>query len=185
MMRTIWPLLLMVVSQWCWASDDCPDYFKLSVRTLNSMQTMDLCQLTHNKVVLVVNTASYCNFSPQFQDLETLYQDYKENGLVILGFPSNDFLHEANSEQKIERVSRQDYSVTFPMFMPIHVRGAQAFPLFQYLTQAPHGGPPAWNFHKYLIGRDGRLIASFNASQSPLEDAIKWQIRSALGLYSQ
>lgn len=159
----------------------CPDYFNVEMRELNSTQRHNLCQLTEGKVVLVVNTASYCGYSGQFRDLEALYQGYKEKGLMVLGFPSNDFWQEAGNENKTAEVCRRDYGVTFPMFNRVAVRGSDAVPLFKGLTAAADGDAPNWNFHKYLVGRDGKLIASYGANQNPSDDPLKQQIIDALG----
>ncbi|MCF5903508.1 MULTISPECIES: glutathione peroxidase [Aeromonas] len=172
-------LLLLVAGA---ASAACPDYFNVEMRELNKAQRHNLCQLTEGKVVLVVNTASYCGYSGQFRDLEKLYQSYKDKGLIILGFPSNDFWQEAGNETKTAEVCRRDYGVTFPMFNRVAVRGSDAVPLFKGLAAAADGDEPNWNFHKYLVGRDGKLIASYGANQNPADDPLKLQITRALGL---
>ncbi|MGL5030918.1 MAG: glutathione peroxidase [Aeromonas sp.] len=174
---TLW--LLLGASS---ASAACPDYFNVEMRELNNTQRHNLCQLTQGKVVLVVNTASYCGYRGQFGDLERLYQRYKDQGLIILGFPSNDFWQEAGSESKTADVCKREYGVTFPMFNRVAVRGPDAVSLFKGLAAAADGDEPNWNFHKYLIGRDGKLIASYGANQSPAEDPLKLQIVRALGL---
>ncbi len=163
------------------ASATCPDYFNVEMRELNSTQRHNLCQLTEGKVVLVVNTASYCGYSGQFRDLEKLYQNYKDKGLIILGFPSNDFRQEDASEGKTAEVCRRDYGVTFPMFNRVAVRGSDAVPLYRGLTEAADGDAPNWNFHKYLLGRDGKLIGSYGANQNPARDPLRRQLEQALG----
>ncbi|WP_290433775.1 glutathione peroxidase [Aeromonas caviae] len=175
-----WFTLLLMLGSGA-VSAACPDYFNVEMRELNSTQRHNLCQLTEGKVVLVVNTASYCGYSGQFRDLEALYQGYKEKGLMMLGFPSNDFWQEAGNENKTAEVCRRDYGVTFPMFNRVAVRGSDAVPLFKGLTAAADGDAPNWNFHKYLVGRDGKLIASYGANQNPSDDPLKQQIIDALG----
>ncbi|AUY10428.1 MULTISPECIES: glutathione peroxidase [Aeromonas] len=175
-----WFTLLLMLGSGA-VSAACPDYFNVEMRELNSTQRHNLCQLTEGKVVLVVNTASYCGYSGQFRDLEALYQGYKEKGLMVLGFPSNDFWQEAGNENKTAEVCRRDYGVTFPMFNRVAVRGSDAVPLFKGLTAAADGDAPNWNFHKYLVGRDGKLIASYGANQNPSDDPLKQQIIDALG----
>ena len=175
-----WFTLLLMLGSGA-VSAACPDYFNVEMRELNSTQRHNLCQLTEGKVVLVVNTASYCGYSGQFRDLEALYQGYKEKGLMVLGFPSNDFWQEAGNENKTAEVCRRDYGVTFPMFNRVAVRGSDAVPLFKGLTAAADGDAPNWNFHKYLVGRDGKLIASYGANQNPSDDPLKQQIIEALG----
>ncbi|MFM5222379.1 glutathione peroxidase [Aeromonas caviae] len=175
-----WFTLLLMLGSGA-VSAACPDYFNVEMRELNSTQRHNLCQLTEGKVVLVVNTASYCGYSGQFRDLEALYQGYKEKGLMVLGFPSNDFWQEAGNENKTAEVCRRDYGVTFPMFNRVAVRGSDAVPLFKGLTAAADSDAPNWNFHKYLVGRDGKLIASYGANQNPSDDPLKQQIIDALG----
>ncbi|MFQ2788958.1 glutathione peroxidase [Aeromonas caviae] len=175
-----WFTLLLMLGSGA-VSAACPDYFNVEMRELNSTQRHNLCQLTEGKVVLVVNTASYCGYSGQFRDLEALYQGYKQKGLMVLGFPSNDFWQEAGNENKTAEVCRRDYGVTFPMFNRVAVRGSDAVPLFKGLTAAADGDAPNWNFHKYLVGRDGKLIASYGANQNPSDDPLKQQIIDALG----
>ena len=165
-----WIMLLLTLGAGA-AVAACPDYFNVEMRELNSTQRHNLCQLTEGKVVLVVNTASYCGYRGQFRDLETLYQTYKEKGLVVLGFPSNDFWQEAGEEDKTASVCRRDYGVTFPMFNRIAVRGADASPLYRGLATAA-GEAPGWNFHKYLIGRDGTLRGGFGAMTDPLSPQL-------------
>ena len=99
---------------------------------------------------------------------------------MVLGFPSNDFWQEAGNENKTAEVCRRDYGVTFPMFNRVSVRGADAVPLFKGLAVAADGDAPNWNFHKYLVGRDGKLIASYGANQNPSDDPLKQQIIEAL-----
>ena len=175
-----WFTLLLLLGSGA-ASAACPDYFNVEMRELNNTQRHNLCQLTEGKVVLVVNTASYCGYSGQFRDLEALYQSYKDKGLMVLGFPSNDFWQEAGNENKTAEVCRRDYGVTFPMFNRVSVRGADAVPLFKGLAAAADGYAPNWNFHKYLVGRDGKLIASYGANQNPADDPLKEQLIQALG----
>ena len=175
-----WFTLLLLLGSGA-ASAACPDYFNVEMRELNNTQRHNLCQLTEGKVVLVVNTASYCGYSGQFRDLEALYQSYKDKGLMVLGFPSNDFWQEAGNENKTAEVCRRDYGVTFPMFNRVSVRGADAVPLFKGPAAAADGDAPNWNFHKYLVGRDGKLIASYGANQDPGADPLLAAVKLALG----
>ena len=161
-----WFTLLLLLGSGA-ASAACPDYFNVEMRELNSTQRHNLCRLTEGKVVLVVNTASYCGYSGQFRDLEALYQGYKEKGLMVLGFPSNDFWQEAGNENKTAEVCRRDYGVTFPMFNRVAVRGSDAVPLFKGLAAAADGDAPNWNFHKYVIDRNGRVVATFPSRVKP------------------
>lgn len=151
---------------WADLKKDCP-LLNFTVRTLDGDQEVNLCQAYGGKVVLIVNTASYCGFTPQFKGLEKLYAEYKNQGLVVLGFPSNDFYQDPKDEKQIKDFCELTYQVQFPMFGKSHVRGDDASPLFKALIQAAKGDAPAWNFHKYLIGRDGQLIGSYGSLTTP------------------
>ena len=125
-----------------------------------------LCEFG-GRVLLVVNTASECGFTPQYEGLEALYRRYRERGLVVLGFPSNDFGgQEPGSNREIAAFCVNQYAIEFPMFAKSSVRGARANPLFADLARAT-GSPPRWNFHKYLVGRDGREVHAFDTRVSP------------------
>ena len=126
----------------------------------------NLCQYA-GKVVLVVNTASFCGFTPQYKGLQALNEKYKSRGLVILGFPSNDFgQQEPGSEKEIADFCDRTYAVKFPMFAKTSVKSAGGSPVFDALAKAT-GERPKWNFHKYLIARDGRTAASFPSKVEP------------------
>ncbi len=125
-----------------------------------------LCQY-QGKVVLAVNTASRCGFTPQYEGLEKLHQRYRDRGLVVLGFPANDFgAQEPGSNKDIAKFCEVNYGVSFPMFGKSSVVGAGANPFFAALA-AKTGRKPQWNFHKYLIGRDGREVLSFDSRVAP------------------
>lgn len=131
------------------------------------------------KVVLVVNTASECGFTPQFDGLEALYQKFHPQGLVVLGFPCNQFGgQEPGGPDEIEQVCRVNHGVTFPMFEKVEVNGPGAHPIFQYLTRTLSGflsNRVKWNFTKFLVGRDGTPLERFPPTTKPeqLEDAIR------------
>lgn len=142
------------------------------VRRLGSDERVNLQQAYAGKVVLIVNTASKCAFTGQYEGLEALYAKYRERGLVILGFPSNDFgSQEPGTEQQIQDFCRLTYSVKFPMFAKTSVRKGQADPLFEGLAQAA-GRYPKWNFHKYLLDRDGRMVDDFLSWTSPQSGTV-------------
>ena len=131
-------------------------------------------------VVLVVNTASKCGFTPQFEALEGLQKKYSARGFAVLGFPSGDFREqEFTDEKEIKEFCTLTYGVKFPMFEKVHVVGDQATPLYRDLAKAS-GEAPKWNFHKYLLGRDGRLIASWGSKTTPDDKAIVEAIERAL-----
>ena len=126
----------------------------------------DLCQYA-GKVVLVVNTASYCGYTPQYKGLQALNEKYKARGLVILGFPSNDFgQQEPGSNKEIADFCDRTYAVKFPMFAKTAVKDAGQTPLYDDLAKVT-GERPKWNFHKYLIARDGKTVASYKSAVDP------------------
>ena len=125
-----------------------------------------LCEFA-GKVVLVVNTASQCGYTPQYEGLESLYRKYRSRGLVVLGFPSNDFGgQEPGSNKEIASFCINQYAIEFPMFGKSSVRGALANPLFAELARAS-GAEPRWNFHKYVVDRGGKQVLSFDTKVEP------------------
>ena len=149
-------------------------------RRLASDEVINLGESYSGKVVLVVNTASKCGNTPQYEGLEKLYEDYRDDGLVILGFPSNDFFgQEPGTEEQIQEFCRLTYSIQFPMFEKVTVKEGKAHPFFDELAAAS-GTYPTWNFHKYLIGRDGRLIAQFSPRTQPYDEKLIATIKGAL-----
>ncbi|MEW8320294.1 MAG: glutathione peroxidase [Candidatus Thiodiazotropha sp.] len=150
----------------------CSEESNYSKRQLNSNQVDNLCETHRGKVMLVVNTASRCAFTDQYEGLEKLYSRYRERGLVVIGFPSNDFGNqEPGSEGSIKEFCRLTYGVRFPMYAKSRVSGDNADPFYRALAQAA-GTPPRWNFHKYLIDRDGRLAGSYNSFVAPESDRL-------------
>ena len=132
------------------------------------------------KVLLVVNTASECGNTPQYAGLERLYQEYKGKGLVVLGFPSNDFgRQEPGSEAAIKDFCSTRYHVTFPLFQKVKTKGEGQAPVYKFLT-AQHDAPK-WNFAKYLVGKNGEVIRAFGASVPPEDAALRAAIEAALG----
>jgi glutathione peroxidase len=129
--------------------------------------------------MLVVNTASFCGFTPQYAGLQKLHDRFAGRGLVVLGVPSNDFNQESGDARAIKHFCEANYAVTFPMTVPAHVRGAGAAPLFAFLA-AKGGGPPRWNFHKYLVSRDGRRVQGFPTSTEPDAPALLRAVEAAL-----
>ena len=150
-------------------------------RRLASDETVNLGDEYGGKVVMVVNTASKCGNTPQYDGLEKLYQQYGEEGFVVLGFPSNDFFgQEPGTEEEIQSFCRLTYKVKFPMFEKTSVKEGEAHPFFQQLA-AEAGTYPTWNFHKYLIGRDGKVITEFSPRTKPYDEKVVAEIESALG----
>ena len=155
-----------------------------SYRPLAGKAPVNLQKAYAGKVLLVVNTASKCGFTPQFEGLEALHAKYKDKGFAVLGFPSGDFMdQEFGDEKKIQEFCTLTYGVKFPMFEKVHVKGKQATPLYMDLI-AKTGEAPKWNFHKYLIGRDGRTVSSFGSRTTPDDKALVAAIEAALAVPS-
>jgi glutathione peroxidase len=135
------------------------------------------------KAVLVVNTASQCGLTPQYAGLQSIYDRYRAKGLVVLGVPSNDFgAQEPGSEAEIRRFCETNYKVTFPMTAKNKVIGGEAHPLYRWVVEeAGEAAAPKWNFHKYLIGKDGALVGSFGSRIAPDDGEIVAAIDAALG----
>ena len=149
-------------------------------RKLAGKETVNLGQAYGGQVLLVVNTASKCGFTPQYEGLEAMYAKYKDQGFAVLGFPSNDFMgQEPGSEEDIQEFCTLTYGVKFPMFEKVVVKGDDATPLYRALREAT-GDAPGWNFHKYLIGRDGRVIASYGSRTRPDDAGLRAAIDAAL-----
>lgn len=148
------------------AGQACPALLDQSFQRLQGGQTQSLCDY-RGKVVLVVNTASYCGYTYQYEGLEALYRKYKGRGLVVVGFPSNDFGgQEPGTSKEIAEFCRSTYGVEFPMFEKSSVKGVASNPMFTALA-AKTGESPRWNFHKYLIDRSGAKVRSFKSDVEP------------------
>jgi glutathione peroxidase len=146
--------------------DACPALLNYTFNSLQTGKTESLCEF-RGKVLLIVNTASYCGYTHQFEGLEALYRKYKGSGLVVLGFPSNDFGgQEPGSNTEIAEFCRLTYGVQFPMFEKASVKTVKTNPLFAELV-ARTGQSPQWNFHKYLVDREGKPVASFASRVEP------------------
>jgi glutathione peroxidase len=156
----------------------CPATLRHTFPRLQDEKPQSLCQYS-GKVALVVNTASYCGFTPQYKGLEALYSKYKDRGLVVLGFPSNDFAQEGGSNKDIADFCESTFGVKFPMFAKSSVRGKDANPLFRQLADQT-GRQPLWNFHKYLVGRDGAVVASYGSATGPQDRTLVRDIEKQL-----
>lgn len=133
------------------------------------------------QVLLIVNTASKCGFTKQYAGLQDLYEKQKDRGLVVLGFPANNFMgQEPGSNEEIQQFCSLKYNVTFPMFGKISVKGDDIHPLYAWLTAHPNGATVSWNFNKFLIGRDGNLIAHFGSRAAPESEELTAAIEKAL-----
>ena len=158
----------------------CPAILRQTFNRLQDEAPQDLCQYA-GKVVLVVNTASYCGFVNQYEGLEKLYAKYSKQGLVVLGFPSNDFgKQEPGSSKEIADFCYNTYGVKFPMFAKSSVSGANPNPLHAELIKLT-GQAPKWNFTKYLIGRDGKVLEYFPSKVTPEDKALVSRVEQALG----
>jgi glutathione peroxidase len=150
------------------ASDEtCPETLNFTKRTLAGDTEVNLCKEYLGKVVIVVNTASKCGYTYQYDGLEALYRKYKDQGLVVIGFPSNDFGgQEPGTEKQIQAFCRLTYGVEFPMYEKSRVTRYNAEPMFKTLAKLS-GEYPQWNFHKYVLDRKGKLVASFQSKVEP------------------
>lgn len=135
------------------------------------------------KVLLLVNVASKCGFTGQYEGLQNLHETYNDRGLVILGFPANNFLRqEPGSNEEIKRFCSLNYGVTFPMFAKISVKGKDQHPLYQHLTAHPEfGGKISWNFNKFLVGKNGSIAARFGTRTKPNDEDLLRAIENTLG----
>ena len=154
--------------------------------TMRSIDGTDIPLSAYSgKVILLVNVASKCGYTPQYKDLEELYLKYKDRGLVILGFPANNFgSQEPGTDAEIKAFCTTAYNVTFPMFSKISVKGADQHPLYRFLTSdttdPKFAGDVRWNFTKYLVDRNGTVVGKFSSSAKPLSDDLVGAIEAAL-----
>ena len=152
-------------------SADAPDsLFDHSLRRLHADEVVQLAERYAGHPVLVVNTASHCGFTRQFRQLETLHQRYKDKGLKVAGFPSDDFRQEADDEAKTAEVCFENFGVTFDMYAPIPVTGEAAHPIFREIAR--QSSAPEWNFHKYVLNTKGELVGSFSSFVTPQSDKL-------------
>ena len=163
------------------ANANCAPLLDHTARQLAGEQVDRLCEVYQGQVVMIVNTASKCGFTPQFEGLEALYKKYKDQGFAVLGFPSNDFGNqEYGKEAEAADFCRLTYGVQFPMYATTHAKKGKADSLFKGLAEAADGDYPSWNFHKYILGRDGKLLASFGSFTGPSSRRIARVIEDAL-----
>ena len=158
----------------------CPATLQHTFLRLQDEKPQSLCQYS-GKVLLVVNTASFCGFTGQYKELEALHAKYQGKGLVVLGFPSNDFSQETGSNKEIAEFCESTFGVRFPMFAKSSVKGPQANALFQQLARQT-GQAPRWNFHKYLLARDGTVVDQYSSLTSPDSRALVRAIEQQLAL---
>ncbi len=172
-MRILMTVLLagmsMFVQAESTAKTECAAMFNTTLRVLHSEKSVNLCDVVKNHPVLVVNTASHCGFTPQFKGLEKLYQTYKDKGLVVLGFASDDFFQEDDSESEAAKICYVNFGVTFTMLAPSHVKGDEANAVFAAINKQSQA--PSWNFNKYLVDANGVVVEHFGSRVTP--DDIK------------
>jgi glutathione peroxidase len=175
-MKNIFILLVLIVGNHLYA--DCPEVLDHEIRLLDSTQSVNLCEY-EDKVILAVNVASRCGFTYQYESLQELYKKYEEKDFVILGFPSRDFMfQEYSDESDVKEFCSTEYGVTFPLFATSSVKGRKANSFFKALTEKS-GVRPGWNFHKYLISKNGN-VASFDTKIEPDSEILAKAISKLL-----
>lgn len=156
----------------------CPDYLDTSMRKLASTDEINFCEAYAGKPMLIVNTASNCGYTPQFEGLEALHREYAPKGLVVIGFSSDDFFQEENDEGDAAEVCFEKYDVSFPVMATSPVRGSDANPVFKGLGEAK--GYPSWNFNKYLVDGEGQVIEHFSSNVGPESAELRGAIDALL-----
>lgn len=156
----------------------CPDFLNHEFRRLHSPEMINLCDIYKGKPMLIVNTASHCGYTKQFKGLEALYQTYKEQGVEVVGFPSDDFNQGGKSEAEDATICYENYGVNFTMLAPSAVKGDKANPVFLHLNEQTQ--EPAWNFNKYLISADGKQVTHFASKVTPLDSELEKAVKEAL-----
>ena len=159
------------------ASSQCDDFTNVTMRKLRSKESINFCEFK-GKPLLIVNTASNCGFTGQFEGLETIHKEYKDQGLVVLGFPSDDFFQEEDDEKDTAKVCFINYGVTFNMLATSAVRGSDVNPIFKHLNEATSS--PNWNFYKYLVSADRKTVQRFNSKTKPQSQTLRDAIEAEL-----
>ena len=172
---TLFSLFILPVSSYA----ECGPLLDFESKKLHSKKTVNFCDAFNDKVLLVVNTASQCGFTPQFEALETLYKKYKDQGLEIVGFPSNDFNQEYKSEAETASMCFKNFGVSFTMVATSPVKGSSQNAFYKQLIEKT-GKEPSWNFNKYLISKDQQSIVHFDSSSQPLNSSLEELIVQSL-----
>lgn len=179
--KSLISIILLLAAEVLQAACTAP-LLDVEFRPLAQREPVNLCERFQGQVLLVVNTASKCGLTPQYEGLEAMHARLADRGFAVLGFPSNDFLgQEPGSEEEIQEFCTSTYGVRFPMFQKVTVKADNAVPFYHALAGQSDGTYPAWNFHKYLIGRDGRVAASFGSRTPPDDPALIAAIEAELG----
>ena len=174
----LWPLFLLIGSASV-AAAECPAFLNHGFQKLHSPDRVNLCAAFAGKPLLIVNTASHCGYTPQFAGLEQINRKYRARGLVVVGFPSDDFNQEAKDEAETAQVCYQNFGVTFTMLSPLPVKGTAANPVFRELARQTQ--EPSWNFNKYLVRPDGTVSAHFDSDVTPESPELGAAIERLLG----
>lgn len=175
----LWTVLTLLLTMT--ASANQKNLYNIPLKDIDGKDTS--LENYQGKVLLVVNVASKCGFTPQYEGLEALYRKYKDQGLVVLGFPCNDFgQQEPGTNEEIKQFCTSRFDVTFPMFDKLHVKGPDQHPLYLALTgqDAPYPGDVRWNFGKFLIGRDGKILQRFESKVEPMSPEVIEAVENAL-----
>lgn len=179
LLKYLVPICCFIALTSAYAGDTCPALLDHRFKRLQDETPQNLCQYA-GKVILVVNTASYCGFTSQYEGLEKLYAAYQDMGFTILGFPSNDFgQQEPGNSKQIADLCFNTYGVKFPMFEKSSVIGKPQNPFYAQLISSA-GQPPKWNFHKYLIDRNGKVVANYPSKLAPDDKQLRFAIEQAL-----
>ncbi len=177
-MKRLGLVLAVVLIPLSGMAEECPAYLQGEYRKLHSADSVSLCDLLQGAPALVVNTASHCGFTPQFEALEAVHQKYKDQGLVVVGFASDDFKQAAKSEEEAATICYTNYGVSFTMLAPTGVRGEQANTLFQWLGAKAE--QPGWNFNKYVIDPKKDSVTHFSSKVKPNSEELTDAIEAAL-----
>lgn len=174
-------LLAMTIAFASTSALACSDLLNTDFRPLAGKEKVNLCKKYGGKVLLVVNTASKCGFTSQYDALEALHAKYSSQGFAVVGFPSNDFMNqEPGTEAEIKDFCTLTYGVKFPMFEKVHVKQGEANPFYDKLAAAVGGHYPSWNFYKYLIDRNGNVVADFTSKVTPTDPTLVGEIEKLI-----
>lgn len=150
---------------------ECPAYLNHDLRKLHSADSVNLCNMAAGKPMLVVNTASHCGYTGQFEGLEALHKEYSGKGLVVVGFASDDFRQEAATEEEAASVCFKNFGVTFTMIAPTAVTGDDANPVFRAINSQSR--QPGWNFNKYVVNARGEVVEAFSSRVTPNDPELR------------
>jgi glutathione peroxidase len=160
------------------SATECPAYLNQTFQKLHSSETINLCEAYAGKPLLIVNTASHCGYTPQFKGLQALHEKYRDRGLVVIGFPSDDFNQEAKDDAETAGICYQNYGVKFTMLQASSVKGGKANPVFKELAKQTTA--PSWNFNKYVVAADGKVIEHFGSGTTPTSASLQNAIEKVL-----